>query len=149
MDIIILDSAYKHGITQENILTCLYNVRGGKILDDPPPKRLVAGFDNNGNALELIVVEGEERLVVIHAMKLQKKYQYLLGRRFMMDINSIDVDKIVNEVYTAEDEGRTRTATYHETMRLRLAALAALVRNMQETVEKDHKLVSTYHAKGV
>ena len=79
MDIFILDSAYKHGITQENILTCLYNVRGDKILDDPPPKRLVAGFDNNGNALELIVVEGEERLVVIHAMKLQKKYQYLLG----------------------------------------------------------------------
>jgi hypothetical protein len=79
MEILILDSAYKHGITEENILSCLYNVRGDKVLDDPPPKRLVAGFDNNGNALELIVIEAEKRLAVIHAMKLQKKYQYLLG----------------------------------------------------------------------
>ena len=60
----------------------------------------------------------------------------------MMDISNIDVDKIVNEVYKAEDEGLTRPATYHETMRLRLAALAAIVRNMQETVEKDHKRIS-------
>ena len=64
----------------------------------------------------------------------------------MMDINNLDVDKIVNEVFTAEDEGRTRTATYHETMRLRLAALAALVRNMQEVVEKDHELVNAHYA---
>jgi hypothetical protein len=63
----------------------------------------------------------------------------------MMDINNLDVDKIVNEVYTAEDEGRTRPATYHETMRLRLAALSAIVRNMQDIVEKDHELVSTHY----
>ena len=56
-----------------------------------------------------------------------------------MDINNLDVDKIVNEVYTAEDEGRTRPATYYETIRLRLAALAAIVRNMQEIVEADYK----------
>ena len=63
-----------------------------------------------------------------------------------MDINNLDVDKIVNEVYAAEDEGRTRPATYHETMRLRLAALAAIVRNMQETVEKDHQFISSQQA---
>ena len=66
-----------------------------------------------------------------------------------MDINNLDVDKIVSEVYKAEDEGRTRPATYHETMQLRLAALAALVRNMQETVERDHELVSAYHVESV
>ena len=32
MDIVILDSAYKHGITKESILSCLFNVRGGKVL---------------------------------------------------------------------------------------------------------------------
>ena len=48
-----------------------------------------------------------------------------------------DVDRIVKEVYTAEDEGRTRPATKQETMRIRLAAI---VRNMQEIVEKDHQL---------
>ena len=80
MDILILDSARKHGITDESIYSCLFNVRGDKILDDPPPKHLMAGFDHLGNALELIVIEHEERnrIVVIHAMKLQKHNYYLL-----------------------------------------------------------------------
>ena len=80
MDIVILDSAYKHGITEESILSCLFNARGGKVLDDPPLKHLLAGFDHLGNALEIIAIENEERnqMVVIHAMKLQKQYYYLL-----------------------------------------------------------------------
>jgi hypothetical protein len=36
--------------------------------------------------------------------------------------------------------------TKQEIMRIRLAALSAIVRNMQEIVEKDHELVSAYHA---
>ena len=80
MDIVILESALRHGITEESILSCLFNVRGNKILDDLPPKHLMAGFDHLGNALELVVIEHEERnqIVVIHAMKLQKQYYYLL-----------------------------------------------------------------------
>jgi hypothetical protein len=80
MDIVILDCAYKHGISRESILSCLFNIRGDKLLDDPPPKHLMAGFDHLGNALELIAIEYEERnrIVVIHAMKLQKQYYYLL-----------------------------------------------------------------------
>ena len=80
IDIDILDSARKHGITDESILSCLLNIRGDKILDDPPPKHLLAGFDHLGRALELIVIEHEERnrMVVIHAMKLQKQNYYLL-----------------------------------------------------------------------
>ena len=64
-----------------------------------------------------------------------------------MDYNDIDVEKIVNEVYTAEAEGRTRTMTKQEIMRIRLAALSEIVRNMQDIVEKDYELVSAYHAK--
>ena len=81
MDIVILDSAYKHGITEDRILSCLFNVMGDKLLDDPPPKRLFAGFDNLGNALEIIAIEDEERdlLVVIHAMELRKQFYYLIG----------------------------------------------------------------------
>ena len=80
MDIVILDSAYKHGIADESIYSCLFNVRGDKILDDPPPKHLLAGFDHSGNALEFITIEEEDRnlLIVIHAMKLQKQHYYLL-----------------------------------------------------------------------
>ena len=84
MDILILDSAHKHGITDESIYSCLFNVRGGKLLNDPPPKHLLAGFDHLGNALELITIEDEERslLIVIHAMKLQKQNRYLLEGDF-------------------------------------------------------------------
>ena len=66
-----------------------------------------------------------------------------------MNYNNLDVDKIVDEVYTAEAEGRTRSMTNQEIMRIRLAALSAIVRNMQEMVEKDHKLVSAYHTEAV
>jgi len=81
MDIVILDSAFKHGITEESILSCLFNVRGDKVLDDSSPKHLLAGFDNLGNALEIIAIEDDEqkRLTVIHAMKLRKQFYYLLG----------------------------------------------------------------------
>jgi uncharacterized protein (UPF0371 family) len=81
MDIVILDSALKHDITKERILSCLFNIRGDKLLDDSPPKRLLAGFDNMGNALEIIAVEDDERecLVVIHAMELRKQFYNLLG----------------------------------------------------------------------
>ena len=89
MDILILDSAHKHGITDESIYSCLFNVRGGKLLNDPAnslatPKHLLAGFDHLGNALELVTIEDEERnlLLVIHAMKLQKQNKYLLEGDF-------------------------------------------------------------------
>jgi hypothetical protein len=50
------------------------------MLEALPPKRLVAGFDHQGIPLEIIALEETEhkRLVVIHAMKLQKKYYHLL-----------------------------------------------------------------------
>jgi len=57
-----------------------------------------------------------------------------------MDYNKIDVDSIVKEVVTAEEQGKLRTATKHETMIVRLAALSAIVRKMQATVENDKEL---------
>ena len=80
MDIVILDSAYKHGITEENISYCLSHFNNDVMLNYPPIKRLFVGFDNLGRALEIIAVEDEEQecLVVIHAMKLTKQYYFLL-----------------------------------------------------------------------
>ena len=82
MDIIILNSAYKHGISKENILYCLLHFHNDIIIEHPPVKRVFAGFDNMGRALEIIAIEDEEkeRLVVIHAMKLTKKYYFLLNK---------------------------------------------------------------------
>jgi hypothetical protein len=81
VEIVILDSALKHEITEDRILSCLFNIRGDKLLADSPPKRLLAGFDHLGNALEIIAIEDDERecLVVIHAMELRKQFYYLLG----------------------------------------------------------------------
>ena len=80
MNIVILDSAYKHGITKENISYCLSHFTNDIMLNYPPMKRLFVGFDNLGRALEIITIEDEEQdcLVVIHAMKLTKQYYFLL-----------------------------------------------------------------------
>jgi hypothetical protein len=82
MEIIILNSAYKHGVSKAGIFSCLLNFRYDAILDDPPPKRLFIGFDHAGNALEVIAIENYEQscLVVIHAMKLRKMFYHLLRR---------------------------------------------------------------------
>jgi hypothetical protein len=60
-----------------------------------------------------------------------------------MDYDNLDLDveKIVDEVVKAEAEGRTRPATKKETMTVRLAALSARVRKMQEIVENDRESV--------
>ena len=57
-----------------------------------------------------------------------------------MNYDNLDVDAIVEEVFKAEDEGRTRPATQTEIMAVRLAALSEMVHNMQEIVEKERKL---------
>ena len=80
MDILILESVFKHGITKENTGCCLSHFNNDIMLNYPPVKRLFVGFDNLGRALEIIAIEDEEqdRLVVIHAMKLTKQYYFLL-----------------------------------------------------------------------
>ena len=75
-----MNSAYKHGVTERIIHSCLLNFRSDLLLEDVPPKRLFVGFDHLGAALEIIAVEDTEcdRLVVIHAMKLRKQFYPLL-----------------------------------------------------------------------
>ena len=58
-----------------------------------------------------------------------------------MDYNEIDVERIVNEVVIAEEQGKLRNATKRETMLVRLAALSAIVKRMQSIVENDKELV--------
>jgi hypothetical protein len=51
------------------------------VLENPSLKRLIVGFDHRGIALEIIALEEIERncLVIIHAMRLRKKYYHLLA----------------------------------------------------------------------
>ena len=81
MEIVILDSAHKHDVTRESILFCLLHSHNDIVIDDPPPKRLLVGFDHKGTPLEIIAIEDEaqDRLVVIHAMGLRKQFHQLLS----------------------------------------------------------------------
>jgi len=62
-----------------------------------------------------------------------------------MKYDKIDVDKVINEVSTAVAQGNYRKATKKESMEVRLAALALLVKNMQDEmhdiVQNEKKLV--------
>jgi hypothetical protein len=80
MELVILDSAYKHGVSADSIRSCLLNFRSDLLLDEAPPKRLFIGFDHLGAALEIIAIEDAEKdcLVIIHAMKLRKQFYYIL-----------------------------------------------------------------------
>jgi len=80
MDIIILDSAYKHNISRESILFCLFHLHNDIVIDDVLSKRLFVGFDHIGNALEIIAIDDNENdsLIVIHAMSLRKQFFHLL-----------------------------------------------------------------------
>jgi hypothetical protein len=79
MRIVILDSAHKHGISDYSINICILNKITDELIEDEPEKRLVAGFDQNGNALEIIGVMEDNTFIVIHAMKLRSQFFYLLG----------------------------------------------------------------------
>ena len=60
-----------------------------------------------------------------------------------MNYNNIDVERIANEVITAEEQGKLRNATKKETMIVPLAALSVIVRKMQSIVENDKELVGS------
>jgi len=57
-----------------------------------------------------------------------------------MNYDEINVDEVLTEIDTAIDQGDYRQATKQEAMKVRLAALAAIVRNLQDIVEKDYGL---------
>ena len=59
-----------------------------------------------------------------------------------MNYDEIDVEKEVLAVDDAIESGAFRPASKKENMALRLAALSAIVREMQARVEKDEELVN-------
>jgi hypothetical protein len=79
MEIVILDSAHKHGISDYSINVSILNKVADELMEDEPEKRLVVGFDQNGRALEIIGVMKDDTFMVIHAMKLRSQFFYLLG----------------------------------------------------------------------
>jgi hypothetical protein len=69
-------SAFKHGITEENIRYAFAHY----VVDFPvageEEKNLLIGFDQNANVLEILYnVVGEQRINVFHAMKCRKTWR--------------------------------------------------------------------------
>ena len=74
MGLKIIDSARRHGISDEDILYVISHAIEVLVVDDEPEKLLYIGFDRSLRVLEVITilkVNGEE--IVIHAMKATPK----------------------------------------------------------------------------
>lgn len=79
MGLKIIDSARKHGISDEDILYVISHAIEVIQIDEEPEKLLYIGFDRSLRVLEVITVlkvNGEE--IVIHAMKATQKVLEIL-----------------------------------------------------------------------
>jgi len=73
------ESAFRHGISKEDISYALVNWKYDDTDKDDPDKHLLIGFDRNANLLEIMYnVIDEHSINVFHAMKCQSKYYHLL-----------------------------------------------------------------------
>ena len=75
---IILDSARKHGISDEDILLIVDEADVAVEIRTEPLKLLFLGFDSKARALEVITDTREDgEVYVIHADKMTKQYEAL------------------------------------------------------------------------
>jgi hypothetical protein len=58
-----------------------------------------------------------------------------------MNYNDINIDEVLEEVAYAVEQGHYRKSTKKESMAVRLAALSAIVQEMQTTIKNDKELV--------
>jgi len=77
--LIILESAYKHGISKVDILKIINEPTVAYIIRSEPVKKLLLGFDTKARAIEVITDTGTDgQDYVIHADKITKQYEKLL-----------------------------------------------------------------------
>ena len=84
IEIIFNKSAFKHGVTEDDIRSALTTFLLDIALDDNDDgydKFLIIGFDTNSNLIELMYnLTDEHNINVFHAMKCRKEYLKLLER---------------------------------------------------------------------
>ena len=76
----ILGSANRHGIDPSDVEHALRHALVVEEVREDPLRYLVLGPDAAGNMLELVVMDRPQGPAVIHAMRMQAKYERLLGR---------------------------------------------------------------------
>ena len=78
---IIIDSAYKHGISEQDIAYVYEHAVNSLVLQASPVKIMLFGFDTIGRGLEVGYISNDQNEdIVIHAMKIRSIYKkYLYG----------------------------------------------------------------------
>jgi hypothetical protein len=72
-------SAFKHGITEENIRYVLNHPQYEGPLEDNEDKYIIVGFDNSSNLLEILYnIIDDKTINVFHAMKCRSMFFHLL-----------------------------------------------------------------------
>ena len=75
LDVEILPSATKHGLSKEDILHALRYGIHDETLESDPNKTLSIGYDGKARLLEVIFhVISDEHIVVFHSMPCRKTY---------------------------------------------------------------------------
>lgn len=78
----VLRSALRHGCTQADIAHAITGALQRTRVGEDPARWLYVGVDGSARPLEIVTIEGEDGTeVVIHAMKLRKKYYPTEGGR--------------------------------------------------------------------
>jgi len=81
--LIILSSAKKHNISDEDMLAVVSDPHIVLQLMSEPEKLLFLGFDSKARALEVITDTGADgQIFIIHADKVTKQYQKLFRRQY-------------------------------------------------------------------
>jgi hypothetical protein len=79
-DIVVTESAYKHGYTYDDIINCYcYPIRV-QALTSEQNKYLYIGFDMKKNPMEILANHNGVS-VIFHAMKLRKVFEVMLKQR--------------------------------------------------------------------
>ena len=76
-ELIVKQSAYKHGCTYEDIINCYRFPILTKILIREESMYLYIGFDMNGRPIELLANHNAVT-IIFHAMKLRKTFESLI-----------------------------------------------------------------------
>ncbi len=73
VEIVLKQSAFKHGIGEADILNATTNFIYDGSMDNDDYRRLLVGFDTKGNLIEVMYeVINEDRVNVFHVMKARK-----------------------------------------------------------------------------
>jgi hypothetical protein len=78
-EIVFKNSAFDHTVTEAGIRHAFETAKYDGPDEDDPDKRLLIGFNENGNAVEVMYNELDDgRINVFHAMPLRSIYFHLL-----------------------------------------------------------------------